>query len=155
MSGEPLSFPPYGYTKDPANPKHWIVDEEAARVVRRIFSMTLDGMGTDQIASTLEREHVLAPAAYWVSKDINRPGKPKEDVIPHWAPGTIIKILARQEYCGDVINFKTYSKSKDSLDSQASCAWRFPANSECGLDGSQPRAWPIRFAAVSVPCGKR
>ena len=63
MSGEPLSFPPYGYTKDPANPKHWIVDEEAARIVRRIFSMTLDGMGTDQIASTLEREHVLAPAA--------------------------------------------------------------------------------------------
>ena len=111
MSGEPLSFPPYGYTKDPANPKHWIVDEEAARIVRRIFSMTLDGMGTDQIASTLEREHVLAPAAYWVSKGINRPGKPKENVIPHWAPGTIIKILARQEYCGDVINFKTYSKS--------------------------------------------
>lgn len=55
-SGEPLSQPPYGYTKDPANPKRWIVDEEAARVVRRIFAMTLDGVGTDQIASVFEQE---------------------------------------------------------------------------------------------------
>lgn len=111
LSGEPLSVPPYGYIKDPANPKHWIIDEEAARVVRRIYAMTLEGMGTDQIATTLEQEHILAPAAYWVSKGVNRPGKPKEDVSTHWASGTIIKILSRQEYCGDVINFKTYSKS--------------------------------------------
>ena len=57
----------------------------------------------------------------------------------------------------EIFNYGIFEvcKSKDSLDSQASCAWRFPANSECGLDGSQPSAWPIRFAAVSVPCGKR
>lgn len=110
-SGEPLGQPPYGYRKAPDNPKRWIVDEEAAYVVRRIFAMTLDGYGTDQIATTLEQEKVLSPVAYWTSKGIQRPGKSKEPTDTHWASGTIIKILGMQEYCGDVVNFKTYSKS--------------------------------------------
>ena len=48
-SGEPMGLPPYGYIKDPNNPKHWVIDEEAAQVVRRIFDMTLEGLwhGTD------------------------------------------------------------------------------------------------------------
>lgn len=110
-SGEPLGQPPYGYIKAPDNPKRWIVDEEAARVVRRIFDLTLDGMGTDQIATLLEREHILAPTAYWVSKGIRRPSKQKEDTPSGWTSGTIVKMLSKREYCGDVVNFKTYSKS--------------------------------------------
>lgn len=110
-SGEPLSQPPYGYIKDPANPKRWIVDEEAARVVRRIFAMTLDGVGTDQIASVFEQEHILAPIAYWQSKGVQRPGKQKDGSVSGWTSGTIVKMLSKREYCGDIVNFKTYSKS--------------------------------------------
>lgn len=110
-SGEPMGQPPYGYQKDPDNLKRWIVDEEAAHVVRRIYGMTLDGFGADQIATVLEEEKVLSPLAYWTSKGIHRPGKTKDPADTHWASGTIIKLLTMQEYCGDVVNFKTYSKS--------------------------------------------
>ena len=65
-AGEPMGQPPYGYMKDPDNPKRWIVDDEAALVVKRIYSMTLDGLGTEQIAAQLERDGLLTPAAYWI-----------------------------------------------------------------------------------------
>ena len=65
-AGEPMGQPPYGYMKDPDNPKHWIVDDEAAQVVKRIYGTTLDGMGTEQIAAQLEREEILTPRAYWL-----------------------------------------------------------------------------------------
>ena len=58
-SGEPMGLPPYGYIKDPNNPKHWVIDEEAAQVVRRIFDMTLEGFGTEQIATQFEKEGIL------------------------------------------------------------------------------------------------
>lgn len=60
-AGEPMGQPPYGYVKDPENPKRWIVDEEAAQVVRRIYRMTLEGVGTEQIAVKLEEDGVLTP----------------------------------------------------------------------------------------------
>ena len=110
-SGEPMGQPPYGYIKDPENPKRWIVDEEAAQVVRRIYSMTLDGVGTEQIAAQLEEEGILTPRAYLRSRGINRPGKVKELPPTHWNSSSVIKILSLQEYCGDILNFKTYSKS--------------------------------------------
>ena len=58
-AGEPLSPPPYGYKKDLENPKRWIVDEEPAAIVRRIYRMTLEGFGTEQIAAELDRENIL------------------------------------------------------------------------------------------------
>ena len=58
-AGEPMGPPPYGYKKDPDDPKRWVVDEEAAQVVRRIFRMTVDGYGTEQIATILFEEKVL------------------------------------------------------------------------------------------------
>ena len=110
-AGEPMGQPPYGYVKDPENPKRWIVDEEAARVVRRIYRMTLEGVGTEQIAAKLEEDGVLTPRAYWLSKGINRPGKVKDLPPTHWNSSSVIKMLSVQEYCGDILNFKTYSKS--------------------------------------------
>lgn len=110
-AGEPMGPPPYGYIKDPDNPKHWIIEEEAASVVRRIFSMTLDGMGTEQIAAQLERDGVLTPRAYWHQRGINRPGKGDLQRPTKWNKTTVIQMLSVQEYCGDVLNFKTYSKS--------------------------------------------
>ena len=110
-AGEPMGQPPYGYMKDPDNPKRWIVDDEAAQVVKRIYGMTLDGMGTEQIAAQLEREEILTPRAYWLKKGVKRPGKGKQQPPTKWNSSTITKILSLQEYCGDILNFKTYSKS--------------------------------------------
>ena len=110
-AGEPMGQPPYGYIKDPNDPKHWIVDDEAAQVVRRVYSMTLEGFGTEQIAAQLEKDDVLTPRAYWLTKGIKRPGKGKQQPPTKWNNSTITKILSLQEYCGDILNFKTYSKS--------------------------------------------
>ena len=110
-AGEPMGQPPYGYIKDPENPKRWIVDEEAAQVVRRIYRMTLEGVGTEQTAAKLEEDGILTPRAYWHSKGINRPGKVKDLPPTHWNSSSVIKMLSVQEYCGDILNFKTYSKS--------------------------------------------
>ena len=109
--GEPMGQPPYGYMKDPDNPKRWIVDDEAAQVVKHIYGMTLDGMGTEQIAAQLEREEILTPRAYWLKKGVKRPGKGKQQPPTKWNSSTVTKILSLQEYCGDILNFKTYSKS--------------------------------------------
>lgn len=110
-AGEPMGQPPYGYMKDPDDPKHWMVDDEAARIVKRIYSMTLDGLGTEQIAAQLERDGILTPRAYWLQKGVKRPGKGKQQPPTKWNSSTITKILSLQEYCGDILNFKTYSKS--------------------------------------------
>ena len=110
-AGEPMGPPPYGYKKDPDDPKRWVVDEEAAQVVRRIFRMTVDGYGTEQIATILSEEKVLTPIAYWREKGVNRPGKSKLRGPYMWNSSTITHILSLQEYCGDILNFKTYSKS--------------------------------------------
>ena len=110
-AGEPMGQPPYGYIKDPNDSKHWIVDDEAAQVVRRVYSMSLEGFGTEQIATQLEKDGVLTPRAYWLTKGIKRPGKGKQQPPTKWNSSTITKILSLQEYCGDILNFKTYSKS--------------------------------------------
>ena len=110
-SGEPLSQPPYGYMKSPENKKRWIVDPEAAAVVRRIFKMALEGKGNETIARILQEDMVLNPMAYWQSKGLKRGGKKTQKNPYKWGMTTIAKVLSQQEYCGDIINFKTYSKS--------------------------------------------
>ena len=109
--GEPLSQPPYGYMKSPENKKKWIIDPEAATVVKSIFKMCLDGKGNETIARELQENKVLIPMAYWQSKGLNRGGKKTQTNPYKWCKTTIQKILSQQEYCGDIINFKTYSKS--------------------------------------------
>ncbi len=110
-AGEPLSPPPYGYIKDPENPKRWIVDEEPAAVVRKIYDMTLGGFGIAEVARALDEAGIVTPTFYWRSKGINRGGLKSGDHPTLWRHSTIYKVLAAQEYCGDVINFKTFSKS--------------------------------------------
>lgn len=109
--GEPLSQPPYGYMKSSENKKKWIIDPEAATVVKSIFKMCLDGKGNETIARELQESEVLIPMAYWRSKGLNRGGKKTQTNPYKWCKTTIQKILSQQEYCGDIINFKTYSKS--------------------------------------------
>lgn len=110
-AGEPLSQPPYGYMKDPDNSKRWIVDEEAAQVVKDVFKMCIEGKGNETIARILQERQILVPMAYWQSKGLGRGGKKTQANPYKWCKSTIAKMLAQQEYCGDVINFKTYSKN--------------------------------------------
>ena len=109
--GEPLSQPPYGYMKSAENKKKWVIDPEAAEVVKSIFKMCLEGKGNETIARILQEKQILVPMAYWQSKGLPRGGKETQPNPYKWCKTTIQKILSQQEYCGDVINFKTCSKS--------------------------------------------
>ena len=110
-AGIPLSPPPYGYIKNPDDPRFWVIDPEAAEVVRRIYRMALDGYGLAETAAALGADGIVNPTYYWRSKGTSRGGS-KSTVEPtKWGHTTIKKILITQEYCGDVINFKSYSKS--------------------------------------------
>ena len=110
-AGEPLSQPPYGYMKNPENKKQWIVDPEAAQIVKEIFAMCIEGKVNETIARILQERQVLVPMAYWQSKGLGKGGKKTQPNPYKWCKTTIAKMLAQQEYCGDVINFKSYSKS--------------------------------------------
>lgn len=110
-SGEPLGQPPYGYMKSPENKKKWVIEPEAAAVVRRIFQMALEGKGNETIAHTLQADKVPVPAEYWKTHGVRKPVSKGQNDPYKWCKSTIAKILSLQEYCGDVINFKTYSKS--------------------------------------------
>ena len=110
-AGVPLSPPPYGYIKKPDDPRFWIVEPEAAEVVRRIYCMALEGSGLAETATRLAADGVVNPTYYWRSRGTSRGGS-KSTVEPtKWGHTTVKKILTLQEYCGDVINFKSYSKS--------------------------------------------
>lgn len=73
-SGVPLSPPPYSYFKNPDDPRFWVIDPEAAEIVRRIYQMALDGYGLAETAAALERDGIYNPTYYWRSKRMNRGG---------------------------------------------------------------------------------
>ena len=101
---------PYGYVKDPNDPKHWIIDPEAAEIVKRIFNMCMEGCGPSQIANKLKEEKILTPTAYHKSHGRNTPNA--EPSNPYgWNSSTVVHILERREYTGCVVNFKTYTNS--------------------------------------------
>lgn len=110
-AGEPLAQPPYGYMKSPENKKKWIIDPDAAPIVQEIFQMALEGNGNETIAGVLQERQVLIPMAYWHSKGLPRGGNRSQPNPCKWSKSTVAKVLSQQEYCGDIINFKTYSKS--------------------------------------------
>ena len=113
-SGKHLTtIPPYGYMKSPDNSNQWIIDEDAAVIVKKIFHLCLEGYGPAQIAKQLQLEKILMPYAHWqqaeiinVSKRIDNPYK--------WSADTISGILEKQEYIGDTVNFKTHKQSYKS-----------------------------------------
>ena len=107
-AGEHLcTNPPYGYMKDPADKKKWIVDEEAAEIGKRIFALCIAGKGPMQIAKLLTAERVLTVKAHYAQRD----GKLLPEKPYKWSPKSVAGILERPEYTGCTVNFKTYSKS--------------------------------------------
>lgn len=128
-AGVPLSQPPYGYIKDPEDKRHWIVDPEAAEIVKKIYALALDGKADQTIARILEEEKVLTPTAYWQSKGIKRGGTKTQPNPYRWGFTTVRKILSSREYCGDVVNFKTHRKSyrvKKRIDNPVEMQTVFP-----------------------------
>jgi DNA invertase Pin-like site-specific DNA recombinase len=108
--GKPLtSNPPYGYMKDPEDKNKWIIDEPAAEIVRRIFDMCISGLGPEQIARQLSREQIMTPTEYWNS--IGRKCSSTPEASNHWCCAMVSKVLSRQEYCGDTVNFRSSTKS--------------------------------------------
>ena len=110
-SGEYLTtIPPYGYMKDPEDKKKWVVDAEAASVVRSIFSLCVDGNGPTQIARILREKQVPTPTVYQ-----SRMGQAVRCIPPdnpyNWNGSTVSAILERMEYCGHTVNFKTHRQS--------------------------------------------
>ena len=114
-SGKHLGKPPYGYRTDPADKEHWIIDEDAAPVVKRIFDLTIDGKGPEQIARILEQDKVMTAKALYAKQSENHPDPKKRKKMPerpyHWIGQSVVGILERMEYTGCTCNFKIYSKS--------------------------------------------
>ena len=110
MSGVPLTTnPPFGYEKNPNAKNEWIIDEDAAKTVKRIFDLCVKGYGPSQIAKKLKADKVLTPTECWIS--IGRKCS-KPPTVPYgWCSDTVASILSKQEYCGDTINFRTTTKS--------------------------------------------
>ena len=110
MSGSRLTTnPPFGYMKHPENKKEWVIDEDAAKTVRRIFALCVEGFGPTQIAKRLKADKVLTPTEYWMSIGRNCSKPP---AVPYnWCPATVSDILSKQEYCGDTVNFRSTTKS--------------------------------------------
>jgi len=109
-SGKPLSnITCYGYVKDSEG--KWIVDEAAAEVVRRIFSLCIQGYGPTQIGRILENEKIKNPTAHALSLGQQKPNNTDVMGDYHWHPSTVSQILARPEYLGCTVNFRTASKS--------------------------------------------
>ncbi|MDO4618495.1 MAG: recombinase family protein, partial [Clostridia bacterium] len=106
-SGKHMGKPPYGYRCDPADKDHWILDEDAAPIVKRIFDLAIAGKGPEQIARILEADQVLTTRALYAQQK----GKPLPERPYHWGDQSIVGILERIEYTGCTCNFKTYSKS--------------------------------------------
>ena len=114
-SGKHMGKPPYGYRCDPEDKEHWILDEEAAPVVKMIFDMSIDGKGPEQIARILEEKQILTAKALYAKQSENHPDPKKRKKMPerpyHWIGQSVAGILERMEYTGCTCNFKTYSKS--------------------------------------------
>ena len=106
-SGKHLGGPPYGYRADPQDKNHWILDEDAAPIVKRIFDLTIAGVGPSRIARILEADEVLTVKALYAQQK----GKPLPERPCHWIEQSVVNILERMEYTGCTCNFKTYSKS--------------------------------------------
>ena len=101
---------PYGYMKNPENPKEWMIDEEAAQVVKKIFTLCMNGRGPSQIADQLEKDKILTPTAYKNKQGVKTPHTEPENPY-RWHESTIVNILERKEYIGATVNFKTYTNS--------------------------------------------
>ncbi len=112
QAGKPLATnPPYGYIKDPNDKNHWIIEETAANVVREIFQLCVDGYGPSQICGVMMERGYMNPTAYMRSVGVKKPDNRTVGDDYTWQPSTVAHMLARREYLGCTVSFKTHRKS--------------------------------------------
>lgn len=110
-SGKPLTtIPPYGYLKDPEDKFHWIIDEEAAPVVKLIFELCVAGYGPSQISKELIRRGIPTPTEHYETIGVRSAAR-KSEQPGFWQQRTISDILSKPEYLGHTVNFRTHQKS--------------------------------------------
>lgn len=111
-AGKPTApIPVYGFIKDPNDKYHWLVDEDAAEVIKEIFRLAVQGHGPSKIATILTQRKILNPTGYKNSKGIANTHS-KDNIDPYWWDWSVVSdILSRQEYLGHTVNFKTGRKS--------------------------------------------
>ena len=111
--GKPItSNPPYGYVKSPDDKNLWLADEEAAEVVKKIFRLTVEGMGPYQIAKRLMAEKVEKPSYYQATRQRGNFKTMCDFETPYnWTGGSVVRILERPEYMGDTVNFRSHKES--------------------------------------------
>ena len=97
----------YGYVKDPEDKEKWLIDETAAEIVRKIFSMYNEGKALSEIAFTLAQMKIVKPSIYQSKELLDY----DNEEIYKWSLQTITDILGKQDYCGDIVNFRTTRKS--------------------------------------------
>lgn len=109
-SGKPTtSHPPYGYRKSPDDKNQWIVDEESAMVVKRIFNLCVEGYGPGQIAKILMNDKIETPSYYWGKQGISAWQSKYDPNRPYdWTSDSVARMLERFEYLGHTVNFKTF-----------------------------------------------
>lgn len=107
----------YGYKKDPEDPSHWLIDEEAAATVRRIYQLIVEGLGPSQIARLLTSEKVERPSYYLAKQGLGScKGSCDMSKPCTWTASTITDMVRKQEYMGHTVNFRNYKESyKDKL----------------------------------------
>ena len=107
LSGKHLTgYPAYGYKLDPADKYHWIIDEEAAEVVREIYRLCMRGFGPAQIETILNERGIDSPSVHQRGNGILNRGK-----MTYWGAGMVAKILSRMDYLGHTVSGRTYKKS--------------------------------------------
>jgi hypothetical protein len=115
-SGKPLSTkPPYGFYKDPADKNRWLVDPEAAAVVRRVFALTIEGKGSFEICHILHDEKIERPSYYLAKRgyvNYNDALNAKDPYL--WGTHMVAFMLSRPEYCGHTVNFRSVKPSYKS-----------------------------------------
>lgn len=109
--GYAIGRPPLGYMRDSENPKLWVIDPEGAEVIRHIYTLRMDGTSVNEIAKKLRYEKVLIPSIYAERKGFKKPTRRAARGEYQWDTSMVRQILRNQEYVGDVLNFRTYSKS--------------------------------------------
>ena len=110
-SGKHMGKPPYGYRSDPQDKDHWILDEDAAPVVKRIYDLSVAGKGPSQIARILEQDEVLTTKAFYAQ----RKGKPLPERPYHWVEQSVVGILERMEYTGCVCTIPSPTNSRSAF----------------------------------------
>ena len=125
-SGEHLTgTPPYGYKKDPNDPKKWAIDELPAKIIREIFKLYLGGKNATQIAEEMAKKGYDAPGEYLARQKQYFKGKAVTFETPRalWHPGTVLNILDRYEYCGHTVSYRrktiSYKTHKTTLNAEA------------------------------------